>query len=188
MALVKVLVKGYVRALGGVYSTSSTVVLIRDNGKNVVVDPGINRNRLLTALSKAGLRTSDVDYVVLTHMHVDHCLLAGVFENAKLVDGEYLYTWAGKMKKHKGIIPGTTVRLVKTPGHDQYHCAVIVKDNMGKTVVVAGDNFWWADGEVQNRNKKDPYVDNESELRKSRELIIRISDFIIPGHGKVFRK
>jgi hypothetical protein len=35
--------------------------------------------------------------------------------------------------------------------------------------------------------RKDPYVKNESQLIESRKKILKIADYIIPGHGKMFK-
>ncbi|HCC07141.1 MAG TPA: hypothetical protein DEP72_03110 [Clostridiales bacterium] len=51
---------------------NSTVTLIQGEDKNIVVDPRINRKELLDALSKEGLTAKDINYVILTHNHLDH--------------------------------------------------------------------------------------------------------------------
>jgi len=34
---------------------------------------------------------------------------------------------------------------------------------------------------------KDPYVKNKEDLMKSRKKVVEIADYIIPGHGKMFK-
>jgi hypothetical protein len=36
-------------------------------------------------------------------------------------------------------------------------------------------------------NKEDPYVKNESDLIESRKKVLEIADFVIPGHGNMFK-
>ena len=36
-------------------------------------------------------------------------------------------------------------------------------------------------------NHKDPYMKNEKQLMESRNKILEIADYIIPGHGKMFK-
>jgi hypothetical protein len=36
-------------------------------------------------------------------------------------------------------------------------------------------------------NLKDPYVKNEKDLKESRKKVLEIADYIIPGHGKMFK-
>jgi glyoxylase-like metal-dependent hydrolase (beta-lactamase superfamily II) len=63
---------------------------------------------------------------------------------------------------------------------------------MGKVVVV-GDIFWWTEkGEPKKDfesliNLEDPYVKDEKALKESRKKILEVADWIIPGHGKMFK-
>lgn len=193
MTKVKVLIEGYVREEADAEAASCTTTLIKDNDLNIIVDPGMNRSLLLEALKKENLSVGDIDYVILTHTHIDHCLLAGIFEKATILDDSSAYTFDGKIKEHEGKVPETDIEIIKTPGHDQFHCAVVVStEDLGK-VVVAADVFWWADNEEQKTDTenlmthKDPYVKNEKQLMESRKAILEIADYIIPGHGKMFK-
>jgi len=193
MAEVKILIEGYAREENNSEFASSTTVLIKEGDLNIIVDPGMNRKQLLDALGKENLSTGDIDYVVLTHYHLDHSLLAGIFENAKVLDNGEIYSWDGKIEAHGGKVPGTDIEIIKTPGHDMFHCSVLVKtEEFGKVAIVA-DVFWWRDDEEQKTdyesliNKEDPYMKNEEELKESRRKVLEIADWIIPGHGKMFK-
>lgn len=65
--------------------------LIIENNKAAFVDVGTSnaQARLVHALHEAGLQESDVDYIILTHIHLDHAGgaggLMGIFPNATLV-------------------------------------------------------------------------------------------------------
>lgn len=65
--------------------------LIVENGRAAIIDCGTNHSqpRLLAALAKAGLTTDSVDWLILTHVHLDHAGGAGALmarlPNAKLV-------------------------------------------------------------------------------------------------------
>lgn len=192
MTEVKILVQGYAREDEEEFVTS-TATLIQDNNLNVIVDPGMNREALLNGLAKERLKTGDINFVIVTHTHLDHCLLAGIFENAKILDIGEIWSFNGNIAEHNGKVPGTEIKLIKTPGHDQFHCSVLVKtDDLGK-VIIAGDVFWWLDDEKQKTDKqsllkhKDPYVKNSQALRESRKKILNLAGYIIPGHGKMFR-
>jgi glyoxylase-like metal-dependent hydrolase (beta-lactamase superfamily II) len=193
MAIVKVLIEGYAREEGDIEEASSTTTLIKENDLNIIVDPGMNRSLLLESLKKEKLSIKDVNYVILTHTHIDHCILAGVFEKAIILDDSSSYSFDGKIKGHAGKVPGTEIRIIKTPGHDQFHSSVIIDtEDLGK-VIVAGDVFWWQDDEEQKTdekglmNHKDPYMKNEKQLIESRKKLLEIADYIIPGHGKMFK-
>jgi glyoxylase-like metal-dependent hydrolase (beta-lactamase superfamily II) len=65
--------------------------LIVENGRGAFVDCGTNHSvpNLLAALSSAGLRPDDVDWLLVTHVHLDHAGGAGALmaelPNARLV-------------------------------------------------------------------------------------------------------
>ena len=61
-----------------------------------------------------------------------------------------------------------------------------------ETYVVAGDVFWWMDNEKQEINieKEDEAHPEEVDMNKlieSRKKLLKIGDYIIPGHGKMFK-
>jgi len=193
MAKIKILIKGYAKEKYGEEFASSTTTLIRENNLNIIVDPGINKEALLGGLAKEGLKTGDINFVIVTHTHLDHSLLSGIFENAKILDNDDIYSFDGKISGHEGKIPNTDIEIIKTPGHDQFHCSVLVEtEDLGK-VVIAGDVFWWTDEEEQKTDKQnlleheDPYVKDKKALKESRERILNLADYIIPGHGEMFK-
>lgn len=189
---VKVLIEGYAKEIKDGWTANSTVTLVKSNGKNIIVDPGMNRNLLLKALKKEKLSLDKIDYVILTHYHLDHSLLTGIFENAKILDNSDIYSFDGKIGNHGGKVPGTDIEIIRTPGHDMFHCSVLAKAKIGKVAIV-GDVFWWRDDQKQETdreglmNHKDPYMKNKEELINSRKKILEIADYIIPGHGKMFK-
>lgn len=191
MDQIKVLIEGYAKKIENGWMASSTVTLVESNGKKIIVDPGCNRPKLLEELAKNSLKTTDIDYVFTTHNHTDHCLLMGIFENAKVLNDTEIYENDNQIE-HGNIIPDTDLKIIQSPGHDQFHCAIIVPTSDGNCVV-AGDVFWWMDDEEQKTdyeslmNHADPYVKDKEVLENSRKQILQIADYIIPGHGKMFK-
>lgn len=193
MADVKVLVEGYARELAKGWRASSTCCLIttRDD-KKIITDPGCNRKALLKALMNEGLTTNNIDFVFLSHRHPDHVLLVGLFEKAKYVtyDTNLVYDGDLLLEFDKHIL-GDDVEIVNTPGHVNEHLSLIVDTPKGK-VAIAGDVIWWVVGEKQKFNlvQKDhnQAIDMDVEaLVKSRKLLLEKADYIIPGHGKIFK-
>jgi len=192
MAILKILIPGYAREVDDNCIASSSTVYIEDNGKKIIVDPGTNRKLLLQKLDENNLKVEDIDYVFLTHYHIDHSLLMGIFVNAKILDDSTIFDNDLEIE-NSDFIPETSIRIFSTPGHDPFHCSLLIDTNEGK-YVVAGDVFWWME-EDENEdknyewliNKEDPYVKNESDLINSRKKILEIADFIIPGHGNMFK-
>lgn len=190
MAEVKILIDGYAKQIKDYWIASSTVTLIKSNGKNIIIDPGCNRAKLLNALKKENLETADIRFVLLTHNHADHTLLSGIFEKAKILTPEEIYD-GDKQTGQKNIISGTDLKIIQTPGHCSEHCSLMVPAKEG-IYVVAGDTFWWAKNEEQKIDieKKDEAHPKEVDVEKlieSRKKILEIADFIIPGHGKMFK-
>lgn len=191
MNIIKVLIEGYAKEIEDGWVASSSVTLIESNGKKVIVDPGCNRPLLLEKLEEMNLKTGDIDFVFLTHNHTDHDMLTGMFENAKVLNDTEIYD-NDLQVEHGGIIPGTDLKIIETPGHDQFHGSLVVPAPDG-TYIVAGDVFWWMDGEEQKTNREsllaheDPYVKDKTVLIESRGKVLEIADYIIPGHGKMFK-
>ena len=187
---VKVLIDGYAKEIEDGWIASSTVTLVKSNDKNIIVDPGCNRIKLIEALKKEGLETKDIDLVLLTHDHTDHILLAGIFEKAKVLTPYEIYDGDTQIR-HKNKIPDADVKIIQTPGHARSHISFLVKTEKG-SIVIAGDLWWWKDDEKQETDydslieKNDPYVRDKDILIKTREKILEIADYIIPGHGKMF--
>lgn len=191
MSEVKVLVEGYAKRIDNGWLASSAVTLVKSSNKNIITDPGCNRPRLIEELSKHNLKPGDIDFVLLTHNHTDHALLAGIFENARVLNTEEIYD-NDKQVEHHNKIPGTDLEIIQTPGHADRHCSLIARTGKG-VYVIAGDVFWWLDSQEQKTDKesllkhKDPLARDRTALTNSRRKILQIADYVIPGHGKMFK-
>lgn len=162
--------------------------------KKIIVDPGANRDLLLEQLKKRGLTIEDIDIVFITHHHLDHAMNVGLFPNAKVVDEEAVYTQA-KAVKGVEILPDTDISVIATPGHEYAHASLVVPTDKG-TVVVAGDNFWWPssakilegqDQQIVDITALDSFAENMEQLIESRRKVLELADWVIPGHGKMFK-
>jgi glyoxylase-like metal-dependent hydrolase (beta-lactamase superfamily II) len=192
MTKFKVLIEGYAKEKSDGWLASSTTTLIEDGGKKIIVDPGINRGLLVEKLKTEGLTPDDIDVVFMTHYHPDHVFLASMFEKAVIYDGDTIYR-NDEEKEFEGKLPGTNIEVIPTPGHAHEHAALLLSTNKGK-VVVAADVFWWTDEEEQKVddaevliNKEDPFTKDEKALKKSRKRVLEVADWIIPGHGEMFK-
>ena len=184
MPYLKVLIEGYARLLKNGWEGNSTCVFIQNEGKFIIVDPGMDEEALLFALKNEGIEKEKVDYIFLTHYHIDHMLNVTLFKNATIVDGYYVYE-GNKGIEHDGKIFGEGIEVIHTPGHTSEHSSLLVNIE-GKKYVVAGDAIWWC-----GKRKKgliempDPFAYDMAMLIKSRKKIIKKADYIIPGHGKM---
>jgi len=184
MAEVKILIKGYTTAdlkENQDEKTCPTITLVKDNNINIICDPGVveNQSVITNVLKKEGLTINDIDIVFLTHSHLDHYRNTGMFPRAKVLeffgiwDGNKCADWQEKFSKD--------IQIIKTPGHNSNSITMLVKTNRGQ-VAICGDVFW-----KENYPKKDPYASNLKKLAESRGKVIKLADYIIPGHGDIFK-
>ena len=88
-ARLDVLFTGYAR----MPNVAGTVSLVRDEGRVIVVDPGMvpTREDLLGPLRELGVRPEDVTDVVLSHHHPDHTLNVALFPVVPVHDVQASY-------------------------------------------------------------------------------------------------
>lgn len=191
MVEVKILINGYAKENGNIEEATCTTTLIKKDNKNIIVDPGMNRNLLLESLKKEGLSLKDINYVFLTHYHMDHSLLTGIFENAPILYTSDIYSFDGTIRERGNEILGQEIEVIETKGHNSDCRTLLVKTNKG-IIAVAGDVFYWFDSEERKTdkesliNREDPYATDIKALKESRKKVLESADYIIPGHGEMF--
>ena len=171
---------------GRILEANSTSVLIRAEGRLIVVDPSTKymRPAVKTSFKQVGVFPKDVDTVILTHAHRDHT------ESLDLYKGAKVYIHSGSDTEVPGAVvveddefevcPG--VRMVHTPGHCPEECSVFVEAD--RHYVIAGDTVPLADN---IRRGVPPAVNTDPDLaRRSMEAVRRYADVIVPGHGLPF--
>lgn len=192
MAEVKVLLEGYAKKLDNGWVANSTVCLITTKDKKIISDPGCHREKLLDALKNEGLSTGSIDFVFLSHCHSDHILLAGIFENAKFItyDTNLMYNKDTLIEFDRHEL-GDEIEILETPGHVLEHLSLLVQTDLGKVAIV-GDVIFWTEGEEQvfdmgQKDQAEAKGMNMETLVESRKKIVEVADYIVPGHGKMFR-
>jgi glyoxylase-like metal-dependent hydrolase (beta-lactamase superfamily II) len=159
----------------------------QDGSVNILVDTGNHEveKKLLSVLKKEGLKQSDIDYVIITHHHADHVANNHIFKDAIFTDWLTSYKKSkfavdfDVLKAGKNII-SPNVYIIPTPGHSEDACSVIV--NMEKGIVaITGDLF------VTKQVEKNIYVSDKGEYEKSMKKVLNLADYIIPGHGEIFK-
>ncbi len=188
MATCSILVKGYAKYISkNIWTASCNVVLIESNDQNILFDPGLEKEILFSKLKERQLSPTDITSVFISHRHIDHCFLMGYFEKARLYTGDIMIQ-NKKEYKHKSVITND-VTIFKTPGHTDDHASLLVRTKEGN-VLVAGDLFWYEDSEAQIDIKsllkrKDSFAKDHDILEQSRNKMLGLSNWIIPGHGEL---
>ena len=180
MAEVKILLKGYANE-GTEENSCSTISLVKDKDIIMVVDPGTAKNQdiIIEKLKAEGLKKDDVNIVCITHSHMDHYRNIGMFPKAKALD--YFGLWDGDTVDDWNEQFTDNIKIIKTPGHSYDSITLLVKTDKG-TVAVCGDVFW-----KEGYPKNDPYASDKEKLEKSRKRVLKMADWIIPGHDDIFR-
>ena len=107
------------------------------------------------ALGDIDMSPSDIDLVINTHLHFDHCGQNSVFEHAPFyvqrteverakVESRELFDWFGFMNARFELLDGDTeivpgVRVIATPGHTSGHQSVVVSGADGEVDMLIGD-------------------------------------------------
>lgn len=184
MAEVKILIEGYTSAdqSGGEgEKTCPTITLVRVNELVIVVDPGVleSQSLLRQRLAEEGLEVAAVNMVFITHSHLDHYRNIGMFTEAPTL--EFWGLWRGNKVFERPKKLGTDIEIINTPGHSADSLTMLVKTAQGK-IAICGDVFW-----KESQPEIDPYASDPEALEKSRQQILTQADWIIPGHGKMYR-
>ena len=113
---------------------ASTVVLIQDEGRSIIVDPGMvsDRGKILDPLASLGVDPAEVGDVVFSHHHPDHTLNAALFERARFHDFWAIYqadTWTDREADGFQLSPSVT--LMATPGHTAQDITTLVETDGG---------------------------------------------------------
>ncbi len=184
MAEVKVLIPGWTTAdskEAGKESTCATITLVKDKNIVMIVDPGVLESQqiLIDALEKEGLTIKDVNIVCLTHSHIDHYRNIGMFPEAKTL--EFYGLWDKDTVEDWKEQFTSDIKIIKTPGHDKTGISLLVKTEKG-IIAVVGDVFW-----KENLPEEDEYADDKEKLKESRKKIIKLADWIVPGHADIYK-
>src|SRR3989344_3729712 len=187
MAKIKILIEGYFKNISKTRCrASSAIVLIQDEGKNILVDTGNPRDKekIINALKKRKLKPEDIDIVIITHFHPDHMGCSYLFKKARFIIQGVSF-WDDifdRAPEHQNFTKN--LKLISTPGHSGDSSTLLVKTDRG-VVACVGDLFWF------NGDEKIKLLEegcsNKKLFYKNRQEILKIADFIIPGHGKMFK-
>jgi N-acyl homoserine lactone hydrolase len=160
------------------------------------------------ALQKIGVRCDEIDIVVITHLHLDHCGENDLFPGAKILiqrreleaaRSPYPITAEGYIRKMVDEIDYTViygdkkiskdVKVIYMPGHTFGFQGVLVEAET-RRIMIAGDAVSF----FKNLEQDPPlvsgfYVDLKAYYKSLEKMAGLKADLILPGHDfKVFEK
>nr|XP_012225120.1 PREDICTED: metallo-beta-lactamase domain-containing protein 1 [Linepithema humile]XP_012225121.1 PREDICTED: metallo-beta-lactamase domain-containing protein 1 [Linepithema humile] len=197
MCEVVVLFEGYSKELDdGKMDANCSCILIKGS-KLIIVDTmtAWDREKIIEELAQHNIQATDINYVVCTHSHADHIGNNNLFTNAEHIvglsvqRGTIFYEDPRISNEGYELCPG--VKVIATPGHTAEDVTVLVESiRDGETTVFAitGDLFEKEEDILTPSIWKSlgaPKLLQTQSVMRSR--IINLADFIIPGHGPMFR-
>ena len=169
---------------------TGTITLLKGR-YNILVDTGSpwDGKRLVEGLKLHGLTPEAIHWAIGTHGHVDHVGNLNLFQNATHVVSHDICEREDVYADHDfdGEVPfcvdGNLVQVISTPGHTHSDVSVVVRSSRYGTVVVCGDLF-----ECENDDELWPSLSEcPAKQEEHRRKVRQLADWIIPGHGKMFK-
>ncbi len=184
----------------------STISLLNVGEQRILVDtgPASRRTMLVKTLHARGLAPEEIDLVVLTHMHWDHCANADLFPNARVLvhpkeidyannprRGDHnVASYFADMLSRLRVEPisdgdriAEGVSVMDTPGHTKGHVSISVSVD-GKDVLVSGDAM--PDGGTVRRGLPYNVFWDVDDAAESVEKMVASADVFYPGHDRPF--
>ena len=186
------------------YSTNS---LLSYGNQTILVDTGppSRRGLLVESLKEHGMTPADVDIVILTHLHWDHCLNTDLFKNSRILvhpveldyarnpnPGDhacatYVADMLARLKvepvsEGDAVVDGLTI--MDTPGHTKGHISVQAELD-GEKTLIAGDAL--PDGGAVERGLPYNIFWDMNDARDSVEKMVESSTVFYPGHDLPFK-
>ncbi len=190
----------------------SSITHIKYKGEDFLVDTGyahfleeekhqyFNERSLEFHLGFHDLHFKDIVGIFITHWHADHFANLNLFPNAQIFTydpkKELYLELAANSFQFKNLLPVTCLKdgdefagckVLATPGHTKLHCSLLAEIWKLK-IVIAGDAI--VSQSYYDNDKTWPYNAGNmgpEACKKSMDEIIKIADFIIPGHGHPFQ-
>ena len=185
----------------------SSISLLTLGSRHILIDTGPSSRRLLLykALQSRNLAPEEIDTVILTHLHWDHCQNTDLFRDARILlhpkeldygrnpnprdinAAWYIADMLDKMKVEPvsdGDSIAEGVSIIDTPGHTKGHISVLVKADE-ETVLVSGDAL--PDSGTVRRGVPYNVFWDLKDATESVEKMLDSARVFYPGHDRPFR-
>ncbi|KAH8375099.1 hypothetical protein KR093_008258, partial [Drosophila rubida] len=169
---------------------SCTLIRCRD-GTNIIVDTltAWDGPHLTSLINAQGLQLQDINIVICTHGHSDHVGCNYLFQKARIhivgscaSNRDLYFEHSGALDRHGEVL------LEQTPGHTLSCVSVIVRNSqLGGTVGICGDLFERVEDIDDEEIWREAGSENEKDQRVQRYRMSQMCNYIIPGHGPLFK-
>ncbi|CAB3404885.1 unnamed protein product [Caenorhabditis bovis] len=169
---------------------TGSVSLARRDDLRILIDAGDpwNGSEIIAELRKLSLCASDVTHVIITHGHVDHCANLLLFPFSTIImDSDFVKKQSRHAPPDYSTIEefpfqlSENIKIHKLRGHTHSDLLVEIFEEDGSTTMVCGDLI-----ESETDDGMELAVD-KMQLEESQRFIFSRADFIVPGHGKMFK-
>ncbi|KAK5985931.1 hypothetical protein GCK32_002398 [Trichostrongylus colubriformis] len=191
------LVQGHLQRIEQGSKMTASVSLVFDGGYYILVDSPSSadmkaKETMLQCLSAKSINPGEVQLAVTTHGHPDHFGQGNFFPNARHFFGSYEYVDDVYIKTELDVNDTmkitNNVELWNTPGHTAQDISVMVsKVPCCGIVAVVGDLFYDEADALNETSEWFAEAWNPVVGKSSRSKVICHADYIIPGHGKLFK-
>lgn len=187
-----ILKEGYNISEGPGHQKACGTITLLKGPKNIIVDTGNpwDKDLILQGLEKHDTLPSAVAYVVCTHGHSDHVGNLNLFIHAiHILSHDICHGDEYMSHDFERGIPyeiDDDVEVVPTAGHTASDVSVIVRNTKHGTVAITGDLFECQE-DLENPSLWQDNSEKPEEQEQSRINILRIADYIVPGHGAMFK-
>lgn len=163
---------------GRILDARSSVTIIACGQHTIIVDSGAEGEEELIRreMVRIGIRPEEINTLVNTHSHPDHCGNNHLFSRAMILDAK------------DGAVIAPDVRIIATPGHSMDSISVAIEvigaESQKLVIVIPGDAL----PTFGNFLKNVPpalHVDRNLAVDSMRK-IVSLSDIVIPGHDFPF--
>ncbi len=188
------------KVIVGSLSTNCYIVYDENTKESIVIDPGDSASLICTKLDDLGL---SVNYIVLTHAHVDHICAVDILKSkydAKICIGKYdaeklndsmlnLCAFFGfSSPKAKAdillsdgdalVLSDKSFKIIQTPGHTDGSISLYFDD-----CLISGDTLFY-----ESVGRTDFPSGSSNELRNSiKNILFKLPSEtkVYPGHGEM---
>ncbi len=158
---------------------SNAYVLKREN--IILIDPGRYKSfaNLFGLMRNDGMSVRNVDIVLNTHLHLDHCESNSMFKRYGA-----LMSFYGKKEMKPDISPFELAKMydfeiIHTPGHTPDSITIYLPEH---EIAICGDLIF----ENGLPGRTDLYDSNKEDMQKSLEIVQSYEPkYLFPGHGRV---